>query len=262
MYPLIKMHGGKFKINDWIIDHFPPYYREMTYIECFVGGGSIILNKKPSFKEIINDIDKDLINIYQVLINDIDKLINQLETYKYSEEIFEEALRDKNFDDNIDQACNTYIIKRMSRGGLGLNFAWSNRLRGDQPGDINAWENSIENLYDIKKRLNNVIILNEHFREVLTLYNDSDTFFYLDPPYMHQTRTSKENYTHEMSDTAHIELLQIINKSQTKILLSGYDSLLYNYNLKDWNRYEKIVANHSGQNKIKNKRIEVLWSNY
>ncbi len=103
------------------------------------------------------------------------------------------------------------------------------------------------------------------------MYNDNNIFIYCDPPYLDSTRTALNTYKHEMSNKEHIEFLQTVNKSKAKILISGYESLLYNYNLKDWNRYEndpfphryeKIVSNHSAQTAVKGKRVEILWSNY
>lgn len=264
MNPLIKIHGGKYYIKDWVINNFPKNYESMIYVEPFIGGGSILLNKKPSIKEVVNDIDKELINIYQTLITDPKELVNQLKTYNYNEETFEEALIDKNhpFDDNIDAACNEYIIKRMSRGGLGETFAWSDRLRGNKPGDENAWDNSIENLKHISNRLSNVIILNQDFKNILSLYNSKDVFIYLDPPYLQKVRSTFNNYKHEMSENEHIKMLEMINKSKALILLSGYNSLLYNDYMRGWNKYEKIVKNNSDQSKIKSIRTEVLWCNY
>jgi site-specific DNA-adenine methylase len=57
----IKCHGGKFFLSQWIVDHFPNDYEEYDFIEPYVGGGSVFLNKNRSKTiEVINDItDED-----------------------------------------------------------------------------------------------------------------------------------------------------------------------------------------------------------
>lgn len=79
---------------------------------------------------------------------------------------------------------------------------------------------------------------------------------YLDPPYVLSTRTRKQ-YTVEMEDQDHQELLEILNQSKAKILLSGYDSDLYNKQLKNWERVEFLATAEHGLS-----RTEVLWMNF
>ncbi len=264
MNALIKFPGGKNKIKDWVISHFPDNYESMTYVELAVGGGSIILNKKPSVQEIINDINESLINIYFVLKCGSEQFINQLKTVTYNEQTFLNALidQDQPFEDLIDQAVNEYILYRFSRGGMKKTFAWSDRLRGGIPGDQNAWQNSIDNLWKIANRLNFVDIQNKDFKFILNQYNKDNTFIYCDPPYIKSTRISKEVYDREFTDNDHKDLLDIVTNHKAKILISGYNSKLYNDKLKNWNKYEKLIINHSGQTKIKSTRLEVLWVNY
>jgi DNA adenine methylase len=263
--PFLKYHGGKNKIFDWIIPHFPHNYESLTYVEDFVGGSSIILNKKKSVIEIINDINPKLINLYKILFTNNSEFVNELLSLTYSKETFDNALlNDTNEDyyDDIDKAVNTYVLYRMSRGGLRKEFAWSDRLRGNKPGDENAWETSILHLDTITERLNGVIICNKDFRWSLINYNDPSTFHYLDPTYLSETRTSKYCYEYEMTFKDHEDLLKLITQSKAKILISGYDSALYYQYLKDWYVYSKDVINHSSQAKIKENRIEMLWANY
>lgn len=265
MRPFIKYHGGKNKLFDWIIKYFPHNYESLTYVEDFVGGGSIILNKKKSHIEIINDINPKLINLYNILFTHNTEFINELLTLTYSKETFDVALLNninEDYYDDIDAAVNIYVLYRMSRGGLGKEFAWSERLRGNKPGDENAWETSILNLTDVTERLNGITVYNKDFRWLLNNYNDSSTFHYLDPTYLTETRVSKNAYEYEMSYKDHEDLLKLITKSNAKILISGYDSALYYQYLKDWYVYSKDVINHSSQAKIKENRIEMLWANY
>lgn len=79
---------------------------------------------------------------------------------------------------------------------------------------------------------------------------------YIDPPYVLSTRT-REQYSHEMTDKDHEELLDLLNQSRAKIILSGYDSDLYNRRLSNWNHLEFAATAEKGL-----PRTEVLWMNF
>jgi DNA adenine methylase len=262
MNALIKYPGGKSKLKHWIINNFSTNYE--TFIDMCVGGGSIILNKPLSKFEIINDKDPKLINLYNIVKYNCKEFINQLSHVQYNEDIFNNALVDDDFyfEDAIDSAVNYYILYRMSRGALGKTFAWSNRLRGNQIGDINAWKNNLDNIENISNRLRNVEILNKDFRDILNQYNNEKIFIYIDPVYLKSTRKSKDVYKYEMSEKDHKDLLILILQNKSKILISGYQSNLYQVHLNKWNRYEKLIVNHSSQSTIKELRTEVLWANF
>jgi DNA adenine methylase len=264
MNNLVKIHGGKSYLKDWIIDHFPRDYENYIYVEPYIGGGSIILNKEKSRFETINDKNPNLINLYNVVINNHEELINQLRTVEYVENTFNLALVDYNNvqDDPIDAAVNYYIICRMSRNGMGKSFGWSNRERGSQPENVNAWESGIDNIKNIHNRLKNTKALNKDFRKIFEEYNDPEVFMYLDPTYLKVTRTAKEVYEYEMSEKDHKDLLDIIVKTKCKILISGYASNLYDMYLDKWHRSSKMIVNHSAQNISKEFRTEIIWWNY
>ena len=260
--PVFKCHGGKFYLAQWLVSHFPDKYQEMTYLEPFCGGANVLLNKEKSVIEIINDLDPNVIQIYQALRDEPRELIRRLNLCKYCEETFERSMKKTHFDDYLDHAVNEFIMRRMSRGGLKKAFAWSNRLRGGQPGDVNAWMTAVKGLPDLGERINEVYIFNKPATEVMKAFNAPNTFVYCDPPYLHETRVSKTVYASEMTTEDHIELAHALNAFKGKAMISGYGSPLYNRLYKGWNVEKKKIANHSSQQKSKEKKIEVIWKNY
>lgn len=106
------------------------------------------------------------------------------------------------------------------------------------------------------ERLNGVQIENLPALEILKRYNTPDVFVYADPPYLPGTRKS-HLYKHEMSRKDHEELLDALKKHPGQVMISGYDSHLYDDMLRGWRRAEKQTTVECGI-----ARTEVLWMNY
>ncbi|VTR95136.1 d12 class n6 adenine-specific dna methyltransferase : D12 class N6 adenine-specific DNA methyltransferase OS=Rhodopirellula sallentina SM41 GN=RSSM_03350 PE=4 SV=1: MethyltransfD12 [Gemmata massiliana] len=89
-----------------------------------------------------------------------------------------------------------------------------------------------------------------------------DTLYYCDPPYLLETRASKDVYEHEMSANEHVELLDAIRACQGKVMISGYASELYDRKLADWTRHEFPVPNQAAGGKSKRLMTEIVWCNF
>lgn len=259
--PLIKVHGGKWFLKKYVISNFPENYEELDYIEPFIGGGSILLNKNKSKTEVINDAHPYLCQLWKIVKSKPKQLIEALKLLKYTQEEFV-TWQNKTCTNQLQHAIKQYVLYRMSRGGLKEAFAWSDRQRGGQPGDVNAWQNSIENIPNISSRIRNVIIENKLATELIKKYDHHNALFYCDPPYLHATRKSTQAYEYEMTEEDHIELAQVLNSCKGKIAISGYNSPLYDELYKNWDKVEHKVPNHSSQSKIKQYKVECIWKNY
>jgi DNA adenine methylase len=92
--------------------------------------------------------------------------------------------------------------------------------------------------------------------ELIKRFNYPNVLIYADPPYMLETRRGKQ-YQHEMSDQDHEELLDVLLAHQGPVILSGYDSSLYNDRLKGWYREEAV-----SYSQVASRKTEVLWMNF
>jgi DNA adenine methylase len=263
--PPFKCHGGKRYLKDFILNNFPKNADQYDYIEPFAGAASVFLNKSRSIgKEIINDLDKGVIAIFKCLRDEPEAFIKKLKNTTYSERVFNrefKKLKENKFEDELERAITDLIVRRMSRGGMKVAFAWSERERGGKPGDVNAWETIIDVLPEISKRLQNVFIFNKPAVQVIKAFNYENALIYCDPPYVPETRVSKSIYEVEMTTDDHIELANALNNFKGKVVLSGYPSTLYKRLYKDWKCVKKKIANHSSQQKSKGVRVECLWVN-
>lgn len=77
--PVVKWAGGKRQIVDQIVKYVPPTFS--TYYEPFLGGGAVLLALQPE-RAVVNDINCELINLYQVVQNNVEELIEELKQYK------------------------------------------------------------------------------------------------------------------------------------------------------------------------------------
>lgn len=90
-----------------------------------------------------------------------------------------------------------------------------------------------------------------------------DTLFYLDPPYLPETRADTDTWgEHKMTDDQHKELLETICSLQGKVLLSGYRSTLYDSHLGKWKRHEFELPNNAANGVIKRRMVETVWCNF
>ena len=258
--PVVKTHGGKFYVHPWLIENFPTDYQSMHYGEPCCGGASVLLNKERSVTERYNDADIHLTHLVQTLAQHGQEFLDILQSVPYSEETFLKAKAE--VDSGLNLAINQFIVRRMSRGGLQKAFSWSERLRGGRPGDLNAFETFKKHLPHIIERLQGVEFSSYDICEFLTKFDSDNTFFYIDPPYLPSTRRSPQAYNVEMTEKEHITMGELVKNVQAKVMISGYPSQLYMKMFSEWNMATLPVANHSGQNKKKEMRIEVVWRNY
>ena len=219
--PPFKIHGGKYYLSSWIISNFPKQHQKYDYMESHVGAGSVLLNKKVSEGiEAINDVDLGVVQIFRALRDEPGHFTGRIKRTKYCENTFNKAWnrKEEKFKDYMDHAVNEYILRRMSRGGLKNNFAWSDRSRGGQPGDVNAWKTMAEQLPLIAERIKKIHIFNKGFLEVIKAFNDSNMLLYCDPTYLPSTRITTTAYEYEMSTDDHIHLAEALNQFKGKVL--------------------------------------------
>jgi DNA adenine methylase len=264
--PIVKIHGGKFYLARRHIALFPQHFD--TYIEPCIGGGSVFLNLNPKtyLSAVINDLHRPTYCLWHALRYHHEELIARLRLISYTQEEFEQQRDILVLPDSIESAVKHYCMQRMSRGGMGKDFAWSDRLRGGQPGDLNAWINSIDNLYVKHEHMAvtpNLEVRNQHLFAILQEHaSNPNAFVYIDPPYLHETRTSKKIYANEMTREEHETMLPMICAAKAKIMICGYHSELYDTTLAHWCNLDFEMANHSGQGKSKKRRVETIWMNY
>jgi DNA adenine methylase len=251
---LLKYPGGKSYLADWIISNFPLGWK--TYVEPFVGGGAVLLSVDSRRRRVAGDLDAGLIALYCEVRLLSQSFLAKVQTLMYCQDTFDEW-RAASVSSQEDQALKTLVTRRFSRGGSGTAFAWSERLRGGQPGDLNAWENFVARLPNISKQLRGAEFHCSDAAELMKSLDSPDVLFYLDPPYVHETRVSTGLYTYEMSKADHRRLAVAAAELKGACIISGYAHPIYDE--LGWKRVVKDMPCHQSQAAEKPRREEVLW---
>ena len=190
----------------------------------------------------------------------------QIEAMPFSQIEWEdaEARQHPLTDLDVEAAVAFFVRCRQSRAGGFKDFATlsRNRTRRQMNEQASAWLNCIEGLPAVSARLRRVVILNQPALEVIRQQDGAATLFYLDPPYLHETRATTGNYQHEMTEEDHREMLAAIKQCQGKVMLSGYPNSLYDGELAGWRRQDFLIDNKVSGGKVKRQMTESMWMNF
>ena len=253
-------YGGKFNHLDFLLPLFPKDKKHL--VDVFGGGGSVALNA-PFPKVTYNDVNRRLVTFFRVLRDRPDELRRAIGLTPNSRYEYAEAIRWEGWDDldeleqarrvhtALSQARNSSISERMNHTGWSYSQKGKNRR---------SWVKNDDDLEEAALILRGRIELeNLSWDDILERYDHENVVFYLDPPYLPETRKAKKAYECELSYEEHERMCFMLTKIKSKAVLSGYDSELYNSTLKGWTRLAKKVFASSADG---DERHECVWLNY
>ncbi|MFN8431302.1 MAG: DNA adenine methylase [Spirosomataceae bacterium] len=270
--PFLKWVGGKRQLMSSIVENLPENIRELKYFEPFVGGGAVLFHLQPK-NALINDYNKELINVYNVIKDNLNELIEDLKKHKNEANYFYEIRswdRQPDFEklSPIERASRVIYLNKTCFNGL---------YRVNNAGEFNApygryLNPNIVNESTLKAvskylNMNNIQIFSGDYSESLKLV-DKNSFVYLDPPYHPISETS--NFTGyiqggwNMYDQVDLrKACDELDKKGVKFLLSNSASQFIfdqyeNYNISKVRAIRSINSNGGDRGEID----EVLIKNY
>lgn len=268
----IKWHGGKAYLASKIRALFPPH---VHYVEPYAGGLSVLLaGDGEGVSEVVSDLHYGLTLFWRVLQQPelFSKFQRVIEAMPFSESEFDLALAQpgsrKDSDDyRVERAVKFFIRCRQSLAGRMKAFAplSRSRTRRGMNEQAAAWITAVDGLPEIHARLRRVVILNRPAIEVIRQQDGPDTLFYLDPPYLHETRTTTKEYGElEMTAEQHGEMLAALSIIKGKFCLSGYESGMYQRcaALNGWRCRRFTLPNNAASGKTKRVMTECVWCNF
>lgn len=260
--PVLRFHGGKFRLASWIISHFPAH---RCYVEPFCGAASVLMRKPRSYAEVINDSWSVVVNVFRVLRDPAQaiELERLLRLTPFAREEFE-ACGDVEINaltDPIERARRTILRSFAGFGPASTNAQHSTgfRANSNRSGTTPAqdWAHYPDLIPSFVKRLQGVVIENRDASDVMWQHDSTQTLHYVDPPYVQSTRNTKRGnayYDQEMTDDDHRMLADALHTLRGMVVLSGYRCALYDELYADWRRVDHAAHADGAKD-----RIESLW---
>jgi DNA adenine methylase len=251
--PIMRWHGGKWRLAPWIISHFQAH---RVYVEPFGGAGSVLLRKSRSYAEVYNDLDGEAVNLFRVVRDRGDELRELLELTPFARTEFIESYEPSS--DPLEQARRTCARSFMGFGSNSHNRKTGFRSNSNRNGTTPAhdWANYPAALDAIIERLRGVVIECRDAKEVIAAHDSHETLIYVDPPYVAGTRDKGSDYKFEMSDSDHIDLAMFLSDAKGMVIVSGYESKIYDDIYRGWKKVTRAALADGAR-----KRVEVLWIN-
>lgn len=263
--PIMRYHGGKWKIAPWIISNFSQH---RIYIEPYGGAASVLLRKPRVYAEVYNDMDSEVVNVFKVFRDYGDELKRVLWSTPFSRDEFVSSYYPS--ENMIEQARRTVARSFMGFGSSAVTKTRHTTTRFSKPttgfransnrsGTVPAhdWANYYDACEALIARLRGITIENKDAIEVMLCHDREDALHYVDPPYIAASRDSGSDYKYEMTDSQHVTLSEVLKSLKGKVCLSGYSSSIYDNLYSDWYRAEKKSLADGAK-----ERLEILWMNY
>ena len=263
--PIMRYHGGKFRLADWIMEFFPDDHD--TYVEPFGGAASVLMRKPRSHAEVYNDLDDEVVNVFRVLrdqeqarrLKDLCALTPYARSefklaYEYTEDPVERARR------TIFRAAAGFGSAGATKDRTGFR-SYSKPARSVTPAI--DWASYPKVITEFCERLRGVIIESGAAVDVINRHDAAGTLFFVDPPYMPETRNMAGNrtYRHEMVEHDHLALLDRLTRVEGFVVLSGYSTETYDQVLATagWRRFSRAASISGNRGTVM--RTECVWIN-
>lgn len=254
-------YGGKQRIAKSILKFLPEH---RIYCEPFFGGGAVFFEKRPSFLEVINDHNENLMNFYVQMQTNFTELAARIQSTLHSESLYRKCqliYQGQVSADPLEKALATWVVFNQSwnsQPNAGWKFDFG--TGGSHMGIVAA--HSRRNFCPwLEQRLQYVQISCRDALQVIAERDSKETFFYLDPPYPGTNQGHYSGYTFEDLE----KLLQILENIHGKFILSNYPSdIVFFYAEKNnWQQRKLVLKKDSNMASVSGStKTEILLMNY
>lgn len=256
--------GAKQRLATRIIEMLPPHH---AWVEVFCGSAVVTLNKPRAAIEVINDLDGNVVNLFEVLRDRPNDLCAQVAATPYARDEFVLSRSGELVSDSLERARRFLVATMMTvngtSGSVHSGFSFSDSYaRGGREARVNRWYQLPERLERIIERLRSVRIENKDAHRVVEQFaNRPATLMYLDPPYLMDRRHTYATDANE--EVFHEELLKACVGSNAMMIVSGYKNSLYSKYLNATNGWtaRSVATKTRGTKGPDIVRTEMLWVN-
>lgn len=256
-YSPIRYFGGKSGLAPTLINLLPEHKK---YVEVFGGGAHLLAQKNPSKIEVYNDIDTDLVNFFEQAKNNGDYLTTKLLELPTSRFLFEKWKNEDFPDDDLERAVRWFYLirQRIHPSNATLKSGWR---AGRYKNLALDYQNAVRRIPLFSRRLQNVELMNQDFKDVILKHDGPDVCFFIDPPYVDREHFYKGN----VDTNTHIQIAQLLNHIKGKAIVTYYDHPLINELYKGWYRVEVesfVSSSTLKEGEQRRKEKELILMNY
>lgn len=190
------------------------------YVEPFVGMGGVFLRRRARPKlEVVNDINRDVVNLFRILQRHFQQFLDVLKWQVCSRAEFQRLCSvDPETLTDLERAARFLYLQRAAFGGHAVNRHFGIDFNGGARFNLTKLVPTLEEVHD---RLAGVLIERLPYAECIKRYDSRPgTLFYCDPPYWGCT----DDYGKDIFSPADFQLLRdMLAGIQGRFLLSIND---------------------------------------
>ena len=242
---ILRRLGNKKKIADKIQTYFPPH---KIYIEPFFGAGGMFFNKPKAKYNIVNDLDSDVFNLFQVVMNQKEELEKAFYMMPIHSDLLEYWKKNQ----------ETEPIRKALRFLFLSNFTFMGSGEMIKTGTENPKSIFLDRLQETFDLIFDVQFLNCGFKRFFVearINHIEDTFIYNDPPYLGTT----DNYSNSFTEADSLDLFNTLSETGCKYAMSEFDHPFILQQAKERGLNVHIIGERQN---LKNRRTEILVTNY
>lgn len=256
--PPIPYFGSKGSMAPVIASLLPPHTH---YVEVFAGSLAVLLAKRPSTVETVNDLDGDLVTFWRCVRDQPRDLMDLLEATPHSRVEFETCAPPWNADlTDLERARRVWVYLTQGRNATTRTTGWRRLIETQRRPLAAELRRFRERIHDAAHRIRDLQIECRPALDLIEQFGqDPNVLIYADPPYLAHTRGGPA-YRHEMGTVeAHEQMLAALNACKASVVISGYRSTLYNAWLRHW--WVEELPTQTANGGSSKPTCEVLWSN-
>lgn len=236
-YTFISYTGGKYQMLDTIYQMLPAEYT--TWIEVFCGSAVVTLNKTPSKIEVINDLNSEIFNLFNVVKHKHKEFLEQFTYVLNSRELFYKLRKtDVTKLTDVQKAFKTFYIIRNTFGSRLVRPAFAKWTTNNKGVDLENIEDIVDKVYN---RLRTVLVENMDYKNVLSTYDTKDALFFLDPPYLTEGNKQCKDYLYNMSQHDYVVLNSYLTKLKGRFLMTTNDCSFLRKLFKNFNQTVRYI---------------------
>ena len=242
--------GNKKTLMPKLVTNFPQH---KIWIETFFGSGSAFFYKTKAKHSIVNDIDSEVFNLFQVVLNQKEELCHMYNIMPYHSDLLN-YWKSNNESDSLKRALKFIYMSNFSLLGTGSQLSYGAAACGRRTSA------DFKILLDkTHAMINGVQFMNTDFRKFFKSFQirgtESDHFIYNDPPYLE----TNDNYSNSFTEQDSFDLFEANQKTGCKWAMSEFNHPFILEQAKERNL--NVITIGERQN-LKNRRIEILVTNY